>query len=97
MGEHLQPELHPAGATGSFIAGVHLTPLLHEGRGRGPAIKSVTYSLSPFFLSFLSLFSLHFSFSAVLLLLLKGLEQKVAEAMHSILNDDKQGEWVGTI
>ena len=49
-------------------------------------------SFSPF-----SLFSLHFSFSAVLLLLLKGLEQKVAEAMHSILNDDQQGEWVGTI
>ena len=94
MGEHLQPELHPASATGSFIAGVHLTPLLHEGRGRGPAIKSVTYYS---FLSFLSLFSLHFSFSAVLLLLLKGLEKKVTEAMHSILNDDQQGEWVGTI
>ena len=50
------------------------------------------YSLSPF-----SLFSLRFSFSAILLFLLKGLEQKLAEAMHSILNDDKQGEWVGTI
>ena len=47
-----------------------------------------------FSLSFFSLFSLRFSFSAVPLLLLKGLEQKVAEVMHSILNDDKQGEWV---
>ena len=52
--------------------------------------------LSPFSLFSLSFLSL-FSFSAVPLLLLKGLEQKVAEAMHSILNDDKQGEWVGTI
>ena len=48
-----------------------------------------------FSLSFLSLFSP--LFSAILLFLLKGLEQKLAEAMHSILNDDKQGEWVGTI
>ena len=68
---------------------------MRGGDRREPAIDANLLLI--FSLSFLSLFSLHFSFSAVLLLLLKELEQKLAEAMHSILNDDKQGEWVGTI
>ena len=32
--------------------------------------------------------------SLILLFFLKGLEQKLAEALHSILSDDKQGERV---
>ena len=60
MGEHLQPELHPTSATGSFIAGVHLTPLLHDRRE--PAIDaSLLLILSLLSLSFLSAFLCHSS------------------------------------
>ena len=66
MGEHLQPELHPASVAGSFIAGVHLTPLLQEGREREPAVDAnlllILSLLSLSFLSLFSLFSLSFLF-----------------------------------
>ena len=65
---------------------------MRGGDRREPAIDAnLLYLFSLFFLFSLSASP---SLPYVLLLLLKGLEKKVAEAMHSILSDDKQGEWV---
>ena len=81
MGEHLQPKLHPTSVAGSYVANVHLTncpPFLALRKRTYSQVKSIAFSVSLF----------------CLLFLLKGLEQKLAEALHSILNDDKQGERV---
>ena len=85
MGEYLQPELHPANTAGSYYN-------LGQRREPGMEFKAICSCGTANLVRQTCSQEYMLYYSSFPLFLLKGLEQRLNEALHLILSDDKVGK-----